>query len=134
MKAHKGSNVAPNAVDSNTRSPIAESVSLESVVNLLIRKGFCTPEELYDEEEKRQRELPGTTQATPVRIADRHSDEEASATAATRKGSWLKRKMSKRRWTRRLGTRLFGWEWKKVKVKQRDIVLERIATRLNDPG
>lgn len=88
-------------------SPIADIVSLETVVNLLIEKGLFTPEELFEEERKRHvyrqsvKDLP---------VANTRRDR--------KKQTWLKRKMSKRRWTRRLGTSLFGWQWKKVKVNK----------------
>lgn len=99
-----------------TASPIADIVSLETVVNLLIQKGVCTAEELF-EEERRSREyrrkfkditIVKSASAEPVNL---------EREALRRKQSWLKRKMSKRRWSRQLGTKLFGWQWKKVKIE-----------------
>ncbi len=94
--------------------PIADVVSLGSIVNVLIRKGICTPEELYEEEQKRRDEYRKTQDATIART-ERPDAKNGNGVHRHRKSGWLKRKMSKKRWTRRLGTRLFGWEWKKVK-------------------
>ena len=88
--------------------PIADIVSLETVVNLLIRKGVLTPEELYEEEQNLRRDLEKIKQTRPVEI-------DRNGVPNTKKGNWLKRKMSKRLWTRRLGTSLFDWKWKKIK-------------------
>ncbi|MFQ5650307.1 MAG: hypothetical protein ACE5IY_10235 [bacterium] len=99
--------------------PIAEVVSLETVVNILIRKGICTPDELYEEEQKRRKEML-STRPTPVVHTGRQAHSHGNGTNHRRTSSWLKRKMSKRRWTRRLGTRIFGWEWKKVKTNKGD--------------
>ncbi len=97
--------------------PIADLVSLESVVNILIRKGICTPEELYQEEQLRRQEgkqqkknqqsvtVPGTN--PPLQNGVHHKGHNSN---------WLKRKMSKKRWARKLGSFFFGWEWKKHKV------------------
>ena len=35
-------------------SPLADIVSLETVVNVLVRKGLCTPDELFEEERKKR--------------------------------------------------------------------------------
>ena len=112
--------------------PIAEVVSLEAVVNLLIRKGVCTPEELLQEEQTVVQEFERHASFKPVTNSRRDEIEKEKSNAHSKiKGSWLKRKMSKKRWTRRIGTFLFGWEWKKVKVKRGDINLEHFAKRLN---
>lgn len=95
--------------------PIADIVSLETIVNLLIRKGICTPEELY-EEEQRVRQDRQTAEPTPTPMVARTLREPLPVNGSKRKSSWLKRKMSKKRWSRRLGTFLFGWEWRKVKT------------------
>lgn len=94
--------------------PISDVVSLETVVNLLIRKGVVRPEELFEEEQNRRQILAEANQSPPVQI-DNDND---NGSQTGRKGNWLKRKMSKRRWSRRLGTFLFGWKWKKVKINK----------------
>lgn len=106
----------PRKRGSKESFPIADLVSLESVVNILIRKGLCTPEELYQEEQKRRREFE-ETQDVPLVQTNREAHGGANGAPPNSKSSWLKRLMVKRRWTRRLATYLFGWEWKKVKVE-----------------
>ncbi len=93
-------------------SPIANIVSLESLVNVLIRKGICKPEELFEEERRRRTFAEGFKGISYVKTPETSRDKRRG------KQSWLKRKMSKRRWTRRLGTALFGWQWKKVKINR----------------
>jgi|GEM_PF-1495187 len=100
--------------------PIADVVSLESIVKLLIRKGICTPEELYQEEQRRQIELESMSQSHGVGTA-RDSVNGSNGLSHGRNAGWMKRKMSKRRWTRRLGTKFFGWEWKKVKIQGKTV-------------
>ncbi len=116
--------------ESSFGTPIANIVSLETLVNVLIRKGICTPEELF-EEERRKRSydeqtkgaLLVSTQSTRVRT-NRES----------KKQGWLKRKMSKRRWSRRLGTLLFGWQWKKVKVNRNAALTASPGSRGDEDG
>ncbi|MDZ7261069.1 MAG: hypothetical protein ONB05_02985 [candidate division KSB1 bacterium] len=86
--------------------PQADMISLETVVNMLVKKRLCTVDELFDEERKIREKNLEQRYSPVVNIQERshHS-----------RHSWLKRIMSKRRWTRRLGTFLFGWKWKKVK-------------------
>lgn len=96
--------------------PIADVVSLQTMVNILIRKGICTPEELYEEEQRRRRDLESPERLSLVQT-NREAHSPGNGAPHKHKSNWLKRKMSKKRWTRKLGTKLFGWEWKKVKVK-----------------
>ena len=100
--------------ESSFGTPIADIVSLETVVNVLIRKGLCTPEELF-EEERRKRSYD--EQIKDTLLVNTQSGR-TRTNHDSRKQGWLKRKMSKRRWSRRLGTLLFGWQWKKVKVNR----------------
>lgn len=103
--------------DVHSESPdnldVADVVSLESVVNVLIRKGVCTAEELFEEEQSRRLYLDKAKNISLVRT------DRKGRSSRRHKQSWLKRKMSRRKWTRRLGTALFGWEWKKVKNNRR---------------
>lgn len=101
--------------------PIADVVSLESIVNLLIRKGICTPEELYEEEQRHRDERHQRSRSQIVQT-NRGAGNGSNGVSSGKNTGWLKRKMSKRRWTRRLGTKLFGWEWKKVKVKGKTVL------------
>ncbi len=90
----------------NETVPNADVISLETVVNMLVQKNVCTAEELFI--------LEG-------RIQELNNDLKKSSFVSIQKEydrgrlAGLKRLMSKRRWTRRLGTALFGWKWKKVK-------------------
>lgn len=105
--------------------PIAEFISKEALINVLLKKGICTAEELYDEQRRlkeqllreRQQEHQGLAlvQIPPLKDTGLH------ITTNHRNRHWLRRKMAKRRWTRRLGTALFGWEWKKVRVKPKKV-------------
>lgn len=83
--------------------PLADTISLRTVVNLLLRKGVVTVQELLDEE---SRNLAWGDEAPAAEPTETRRER-------TRR---LKRLMSKRRFTRRLGTWLFGWRWKRVRV------------------
>lgn len=83
--------------------PLADTISLRTVVNLLLRKGVVTVEELLDEESRN------------LAWDDTPPAERPHAFKA-RRAMGLKRLMSKTRVTRRLGTWLFGWRWKKVRM------------------
>ena len=87
-------------------------VSLEALVNVLIRNGVCTAEELFEEERTRRIYLDSTKNISLVKTED--SGQSLGSSPDKRNRSWLKRKMSKRRWTRKLGEVLLGWEWRKV--------------------
>ncbi|MCG8604930.1 hypothetical protein MJD09_08030, partial [bacterium] len=89
-------------------------VSLETVVNIMIRKGLCTPEELF-EEEQRKRNYQEKVKDISLVQTDEHPLAERDKKGRRKKQSWLKRKMSQKRWSRKLATSLFGWQWKKVK-------------------
>ncbi len=114
---HTDADGTSDRVKGNKDFPIAEVVSLESLVNLLIRKGICSPEELYIEEQERRQALSAEKGPHFVQTT-RELEHVANGEPGHRKSGWLKKKMSKRRWTRKLGTALLGWEWKKVKVQR----------------
>lgn len=102
--------------------PAADLVSLETIVNILLRKGICTPEELFEEEQNRRKDMEATQNISPVQISDaRYYNGNGSRKKA--KSNWLKRRMSKYRWSRRLGTWLFGWKWKKVRINKEVVQL-----------
>ena len=84
----------------------ADVISLETVINMMVKKNICSVEELFRMEGKIREQNKNLNKANFVSIDS--SREHSSHTG-------LKRIMSKRRWTRRLGTALFGWKWKKVK-------------------
>ncbi|MFQ5769677.1 MAG: hypothetical protein ACE5HX_04015 [bacterium] len=111
--------------DSTPELHITDLVSLETVVNILVRKGVCTTQELFEEEKKRH-EYNSQVKDISLVHTDRNVKTNQEGKSHKRKQNWLKRKMSKRRWTRRLGTRLFGWQWKKIKIKKDDVQLEKL--------
>ena len=87
--------------------PNAHEISVETVINMIVSKGICTVDELF-EMERRIKEHGGYASRQGV---------VANIENITDRGRFpaLKRKMSKSRWSRKLGSLLFGWKWKKVK-------------------
>lgn len=91
--------------------PIGDLISLETVVNIMLNKGLCSEKELLDEE-RRLRDIEGHRHDSHFR----NIDERGSATQQWDRPQHPLRKMfSKYRWSRRVGTAIFGWKWKKVK-------------------
>jgi len=86
--------------------PDADVISVETIVNILVKKNICTTEELFILEGRIQEQNRNNRKNNFVSV--KNGDDHTSY-------SGLKRIMSKRRWTRRLGTALFGWKWRKVK-------------------
>jgi len=84
----------------------ADMISLETIVHVLVNKGLCSREELLELEQKIQQMQPASQQNSYINIRNNHD-----------RGRFpgLKRSMSNHRWSRQLGTLLFGWKWKKVK-------------------
>ncbi len=101
----------------NSGNPVADDlVSLEALVNVLIRNGICTAEELFEEERRRRLYLSSVKDISIVKTDGSADSYQGSSAKSNR--SWLKREMSKRRWTRKFGAIFFGWEWKKVRNKR----------------
>ena len=92
-------------------------ISTATVVNLLIEKGICTANELLDAEKKRRKQIDDFDKIQLVQTTA-SSESKSSVEAQPHKVNWLKRKMSKKRWTRRLAKVLFGWEYKKVQINR----------------
>ena len=90
----------------NDTVPDADVISLETIVNILVKKKICTKEELFMLEGRIQEQNRNTKKNNFVSVKKSHDKSGYSG---------LKRIMCKHRWTRRLGTTLFGWKWKKVK-------------------
>ena len=104
----------PENGSENSENPVAaDLVSLGALVNVLIRNGICTAEELFEEERTRRLYLNSVKEISIVKTDGSADSHQRSSDKRNR--SWLKREMSKRRWTRKLGRALFGWEWKKVR-------------------
>ena len=107
----------PENGSENSENPdAADLVSLEALVNVLIRNGICTAEELFEEERTRRLYLNSTKNMSLVKAED--SGQSRGSSSDKRNRSWLRRKMSKRKWTRKLGEAFFGWEWRKVRNKK----------------
>lgn len=89
--------------------PNADVISLVTLVHMMVNKGICTSEELFVLEGRVQ-ELSQKEKKNNFIQIQNHYD----------RGRFpgLKRVMSKHRWSRRIGTLLFGWKWKKVKKNQ----------------
>lgn len=86
--------------------PNADMISTETIVHMMVNKGICTVDELFMLEGRIQEAGQHQKNQQYVNIQNQYERGRFSA---------LKRAMSKHRWSRRLGTWLFGWKWKKVK-------------------
>ena len=107
-------NEQPEKGSENSENPVAaDLVSLEALVNVLIRNGICTADELFEEEQTRRLYLNSVKDISIVKT-DGSADSHQRFSDKRNRG-WLKRKMSKRRWTRKRAAVFFGWEWKKVR-------------------
>lgn len=113
-----------NGAEPRKAFPATDLVSLESLINVLIRNGICTAEELFEEEQSRRLYLNSTKDSSLVRIGD--SEQRQKSSSAQRNRSWLRRKMSRRKWTRKLGSLLFGWEWRKIRNNKRALPIENV--------
>ncbi len=102
-----------NGSENSENFAAADLVSLQALVNVLIRNGICTADELFEEEQTQRLYLNSAKDILIVKTDGSADSHQGSSDKSNR--SWLKRKMSKRRWTRKLGAIFFGWEWKKVR-------------------
>ncbi|MDZ7290734.1 MAG: hypothetical protein ONB44_18530 [candidate division KSB1 bacterium] len=89
-----------------------DQVSVEAVINVLLKRGICTEAELLAEENRLYsvREAMTNFNFTPVQInrpdhAHRHR----------RDPNPIRRWAAKHHWSRRLGTLIFGWKWHRKK-------------------
>ena len=106
----------PENGSENSENPVAaDLVSLEALVNVLIRNGICTAEELFEEERTRRLYLNSVKDISIVKTHGSADSHQRSSDKRNR--SWLKREMSKRRWTRKRAAVFFGWEWRKLRNK-----------------
>lgn len=87
-----------------------DQLSLEAVINVLVQRGICTEAELFTEE-KRLRSVRRTMAGLAfVPVQTKHADH-----AHHKDHSALRHWASQYRWSRRVGTALFGWKWRRVK-------------------
>ena len=88
--------------------PNANEISIATVVNLLVAKGICTADEIFITEGKiRDEKVYNNSNNSYINVNNPYD-----------RGRFpgLKKSMSKRRWSRKIGSLLFGWKWKRVKV------------------
>ena len=86
--------------------PNADVISLETIVHMMVNKGICTADELFMLEGNVQELNSNDKKSQFVKIQNNFDRGRFSG---------LKKNMSKHSWSRKLGTMLFGWKWKKVK-------------------
>ncbi len=86
--------------------PDLHEISLATVATILVEKGICTPDELFTLEGRLREQRSAFGDGVLINVRRTTSDNNHL---------FLKRIMRKYRWSRRLGTALFGWKWKKVK-------------------
>lgn len=108
----------PAMVDANPVTPYEQNsspltldqLSLEAVVNILVQRGICTETELLTEE-KRLRAVRQTMAGLAfIPVQTKHTGH-----AHQKEHSALRHWASRHRWSRRLGSALFGWKWRKIK-------------------
>ena len=86
--------------------PNADIISLETLVHILVKKGICTADEIFMLEGRVQQSNQKNHRSNFVPIQNQYDRGKFPA---------LKKSMSKYKWSRRLGSMIFGWKWKKVK-------------------
>lgn len=98
-----------------------DQISLEAVVNVLVKQGLCTEEQLLTEESRLRavRRTMTTLHFRPVRMSR----------PGKQKRHPIRRWASQRRWSRQLGTFLFGWKWQKFRKKERSGSSDRNPSR-----
>ena len=91
-----------------------DRVSLEALINVLIKRGLCTEDELLAEENRlhARRETAPRLNFTPVQTQREIYEHQRHDSHR------LRRWASQRHWSRRLGTLLFGWKWHRRKKEQ----------------
>lgn len=91
-----------------------DHVSIEALINVLIKRGLCTENELIAEENRLHtlRETVAHFDFTPVQIHREGHEYRHHHYHSIRR--WA----AKHHWSRRLGTLLFGWKWHRRKKEQ----------------
>jgi hypothetical protein len=90
--------------------PQGDSISVETIVNILVQKKICSVEELFRLEGQIREKQQVSHQTEYYRIK-----QQSEVVSNETKHRWLRRFFIKYHWTRKLGTMLFGWRWKKVR-------------------
>ena len=86
----------------------ADKISTATVVDMLIKKKIFTIEELMENENQFRGEL--SRSKDEIKFVNIEGN-----LANSSNYSGLKAMMRKRKWTRALGSKLFGWKWRKIK-------------------
>ena len=111
--SRRKSDVGRTSSGSSRQVPIGQLISKEAVVNVMLRKGLCSEAELLEEERRLRGSNGSFDDSQYVRIPDPES-----AQSWDRPQHPLRKVFSKFRWSRRLGTAIFGWKWRRVKKEQ----------------
>ncbi|HEX9973051.1 MAG TPA: hypothetical protein VGD14_13355 [bacterium] len=106
MKIEEETNGTENNSSKIDYVPNADVISLETIVHMMVNKGICTADELFMLEVNVQELNINDKKNQFVKIQNNFDRGRFSG---------LKKTMSKHSWSRKLGTMLFGWKWKKVK-------------------
>ncbi len=95
-------------------------ISPAAVVQVLLNKGIVTLEELeraqmqLHELQEKSRSKPLPENSATYTFDASHQKRRSHHSHRSSRGSWLKKHMARFRWSRRLGTLLFGWKWKRI--------------------
>lgn len=101
-----------------------ELVSKEALIQVLLHKGVCTADELLEAEHRMRETAAAPSDGEYVRITDPPAPDQSSDW--NRPQHPMRRYFAKYRWSRRVGTLLFGWKWKKVKKRERKLEVEKV--------
>jgi hypothetical protein len=101
---------APAQLENSDYPLTPDQISLEAVINVLVQRGICSEAELFSEE-KRLRAVQQTMAGLAfVPVHTEHPGHEHH-----KEHNALRHWASRHRWSRRIGTALFGWKWRKIK-------------------
>lgn len=87
-----------------------DQISLEAVINVLVQRGICTEAELLTEEKRLHAVRQTMAGLAFVPVQTKHAGQ-----THHKEHSALRHWASQHRWSRRLGSTLFGWKWRKIK-------------------
>jgi hypothetical protein len=103
----------------------SDKISLEALINVVLQQGLCTEEQLFAEEARLRavQRTMSNMQFRPVRVS--------TAPREIQKKHPVKKWAAERRWARRIGGFLFGWQWRKFKKKERSGSSGQTPSRAN---
>lgn len=105
------------ANSSKTAEPGLENVSLEAVIEVLIKRGICTEAELLAAEDKIRNSdfVPPTIETAPFKPVQTYSAREERHRHRHADAHRLRRWAARYSWSRKIGGFLFGWKWHRKK-------------------